>query len=101
VQKSQKLLTEMSHLLDLLIKNAEELLSEVHKMDIDEDKLRELQKIQDDWLTEYILKDDMWREYHLEILDQPSSILQSQVDQKLNQFQQLNIKFIDSIKNIC
>lgn len=101
MQKSQKLLTEMSHLLDLLIKNAEELLSEVHKMDIDEDKLRELQKIQDDWLTEYILKDDMWREYHLEILDQPSSILQSQVDQKLNQFQQLNIKFIDSIKNIC
>lgn len=91
----------MNRLLDLLIKNAEELLSEVHGMNIDEDKLRELQKIQDDWLNEYILKDDLWREYHLEILDQPSSILRSQVDQKLNHFQQLNIKFIDSIKNIC
>ena len=101
MRKAEKILIEMDRLLNLLIDNAEGLLQELTRSQVQENILKQLQKQQDEWLTQYILKNDLWVKYDIHILDdEPFVFLHTQVEQKLDKFQALNAKFIERIKDV-
>lgn len=97
MRQTETILAEMENLLDHLIGNARELLA-ISKQVIEEQELIRLQQIQDELLTTLVEKD---AEFHLlpEDTQKKFILLRYRIDEKIDEFQQLNADFLENISN--
>jgi hypothetical protein len=94
--EARKILEEMDKLLDQLTENAQQLLS-VSAHAIEEEELIKLQAVQEELLAHLIEKDDRFYKIAENAPSQRSIALRARIDQKLEQFQELNARFIQNI----
>ena len=94
--EARKILMEMDRLLDQLIDNAQQLLA-VSLHAIEEEELTKLQSVQEELLAHLIQKDELY--YKIAEASSNTRIhpLRSQIDKKLEDFQSLNMRFIQNI----
>ncbi len=96
MKKAEVILVQMDELLNLLIDNANKLLA-LSQQVIAEEELAPLQTSQQELLDELVAQDEAFHK----TLPSPShnyqSPLRSQINAKLDQFEQLNASFIENI----
>ena len=93
-----KILAEMDNILDQLIGTAEKL-RDLSRQVFEEEDLIKLQQAQDTMVNRLMELDDSFKKASKGQSSKSHDLLRQKIDQKIDQFQNLNASFIENIKS--